>query len=289
MAHEVAGDLHLHTTASDGTDTLANRVSQAKEAGLAAFAVTDHDRISDDLGDRRLHREGVEVVTGVEARADIQDTKVEILGYYVDPAAESLGEILTDARRYRRARNREMVERLSDATGESYSYEGLRSEADGQLGRPHVAGALVERGVVDSVGEAFDEHLAPGGSSYVPMKRPHYERVLDAIHDAGGVASLAHPGRIRSDEAEVFVRKLCEAGLDAIEVWYPYGRSGPTRHSPIGVEEADSLAAELDILRTGGSDCHGQDSGKYRIGNTGVGTADLDALRDAANRRRPLD
>lgn len=270
-------DLHVHTTASDGTSTLEQRVSQALERGLDSLALTDHDRITGDLSERFHRREDVLVVTGVEIRADLAGSKIELLGYFVDPSSVPLQDTLSVARRYRRQRNRTLADRLSDEIEADVDYEALRDEAGGMLGRPHVARYLVERGVVDSVSRAFQEYLGPGGEAYVPMERLSHERVIEAIHAADGLVSLAHPGRIRSDRVPEMVAALADDGLDAIEVWYPYG-SDPT----VTVEETAALAAEHDLLETGGSDCHGPGSGKFRIGDVRVPAAEFDDLLRAA-------
>lgn len=279
---EGVADLHLHTTASDGTSTVDERLDQATDRGLDAIAITDHDRIPDELEDRVERRDDVELVTGVEVRADCLDTKVEVLGYFVDPSSRELAEVLSTARQYRRERNREMVERLAGETGLDLDYDALAASVDGGLGRPHLAERLVEAGVVDGIGPAFDEYLGSDGRAYVPMERVDHERVIAAIGAADGVASLAHPGRIRSDEVPAMVDRLVDAGLDGIEVRYPYGESGPDAYADVGVEAASRLAAEYDLLETGGSDCHGPGSGKFRIGDVRVTAGDHDALRAAA-------
>ena len=270
-------DLHIHTTASDGTSTFDQRISQAVERGLDAIAITDHDRITSDLSERVHRRDDILIVTGVEVRADLSGSKIELLGYFVDPVAETLDSTLSTARRYRRRRNRTLAERLTDETGLDVDHEELTDRAGGMLGRPHFARYLVERGVVDSVSEAFEEYLGPGGEAYVPMERLSHERVIDAIHAADGLVSLAHPGRIRSGQVPEMVDTLVDADLDAIEVWYPYGPD-PT----VTVEDAAALADEHGLLKTGGSDCHGPDSGKFRIGDVRVPAAEFDDLLRAA-------
>lgn len=124
---EGVADLHTHTTASDGTSTVGERITQARECGLEAVAVTDHDRIPDELDERSRTLEGVELITGVEVKAEIRDTKVEILGYYVDPGAEELNDLLERVRRYREERNRKVTERFVDVTGIETSYEEMLS------------------------------------------------------------------------------------------------------------------------------------------------------------------
>jgi predicted metal-dependent phosphoesterase TrpH len=270
-------DLHTHTHGSDGTDTLLERIDQAKARGLDAIAITDHDRILAELGPGSTREQGLDVITGVEIRADVFDTKVEILGYYVDPENPALEAVLEQAREYRRERNQQLVAAVTDATQLELDYETLREEVNGGLGRPHIASLLVEAGLVSSVGEAFEAYLAEGGACYVQMERVPATEVLDAIHAASGVASLAHPGRIRSDAVPEIVAELADAGLDAIETWYPYGES-----AAFTVQDAKRLAARHDLLMTGGSDCHGADSSKFRIGDVRVSQDVLEELATAA-------
>lgn len=279
-------DLHMHTTASDGTCSVAARCQQASERDLDVIAITDHDCIDESLDSPSETRDDVEVVTGVEVRAGLFGTKIELLGYFVDPDSAPLTELLERVRGYRRERNREMVQNIADVAGVDTTYEELAAEVDGALGRPHMADLLVEEGVVDSVGEAFGSYLATGGECYVQMERAPYDDVLDAIHAAGGAASLAHPGRIRADAGSVseMVETLADEGLDGIEAWYPYGRTaGDDDYADVGVEEALDLAEEYDLIPTGGSDCHGPDSGKFRIGEVRAPRETVGALRDAAN------
>lgn len=281
-------DLHLHTTASDGTDTLEERLVQAADRGLETIAITDHDRLDESFSSRRTTRRGIEVVAGVEVRADVDGTKVEILGYFVDPVNPTLVDILGRARQYRIDRNREMVERLEAELDLGLGFESLREEADGQLGRPDVARELLKAGVVETIGEAFDRFLGPKGSAYVPMERVPSAEVLEAIKSAGGVASLAHPGRIRTDQdrAVEIVETLAETGLDGIEVWYPYGRSSEDdAYAGFTVEDAAELADTYDLLPTGGSDCHGTESDKYRIGDVRMPARAYGDVLDLAERR----
>lgn len=287
MPREGVADLHTHTTASDGTSTVKERVEQARERGLEALAVTDHDRIPDELDGRSRTLGGLELITGVEVKAEVSGTKVEVLGCYVDPAASELREILGKVRGYRENRNRKMTRKFVDVTGIDTSYDEMRNRARGGLGRPHFARMLVDEGLVNSVSEAFDEYLGEDDDVYVPSERVDHESVVRAIHDAGGVASLAHPGRIDvgTEEVHAMVEEMVDKGLDGIEVWYPYGEIASERGSDVGVEEALELADENDLLRTGGSDCHGEGSDKFRIGEVRVPAEDLERLRRAAEGR----
>jgi len=283
-------DLHLHTTASDGTVDLDTRVDQAGDVGLSAIAVTDHDVIADALTRRTTIRDGLEVIAGVEVRADCLDTKVEILGYFVDPTDETLGRTLERARDFRVERNRDLVANVAVETGLDVTYESLAADVEGGLGRPHVAQLLVDQGIVDSIGAAFDKYLGEEGACFVPMERHPHEHVIDAIHAAGGVTSLAHPGRIRATAETVreIVVRLSETGLDGIEVAYPYAADRSPDYADVDVAAAADMATEFDLLPTGGSDCHGPGSGKFRLGDVRVSEAELDAIRERAETRRPI-
>lgn len=282
-------DLHMHTTASDGTSSVEERVDQARERDLAAIAITDHDRIPADLEDRVTHRGVLELVTGVEVRAEIRDTKIELLGYYVDPGDEQLQRMLETVRGYRVERNRAIIDRLHAETSIPHTFDDVRSIADGQVGRPHFARMLVDEGVVDSIGDAFDEYLGTDGAAFVPMQRVPAPEVLETLQDAGGVVSLAHPGRIRTDDVEPIVDNLVDDGLDAIEVPYPYGEAPATGYADVSVADAADIAETRELLWTGGSDCHGPGSENYRIGTVRLSRSHLDALRERAHERRPLE
>jgi predicted metal-dependent phosphoesterase TrpH len=281
-------DLHIHTTASDGTCSVEERVSQALDQNLEAIAITDQDTISTDIHSRVTSRKGVELIAGVEVRADVDGTKVELLGYYIDPGNEELLDILEQVRKHRRERNRRIIEQLHEVTCLNKSYQALRSDIDGILARPHIAEVLINEGIVSSISEAFEQYLATGGEAFIPMKRIPAADVINAIKGAGGVVSLAHPGRIRTDSPRDVIKNLTTAGLDAIEVAYPYDSSPSEGYSGVTVSDAVTFAREFDLLETGGSDCHGPVSGKYRIGEVRLNRTHLNTLRNQANNRRGL-
>jgi len=285
---EGVADLHMHTTASDGTCSVEDRLTQALERDIEAIAITDHDTISGEISDRITHEEDIELIAGVEVRADVQRTKVELLGYYVDPADVRLRAVLEQVRDYRRERNRQIVSRLQNLTVLDQSYETVRNRAEGLLGRPHIANLLVKEEIVDSVGEAFGTYLGGDGVAFVPMERVPATEVLEAIQGAGGIVSLAHPGRVRTDDIEGIVAKLVAEGIDAIEVPYPYDSAPSDKYADVSVADAAEFAATHDLLWTGGSDCHGPDSGKFRIGDVRITRERLDALRQRAAERRRL-
>ena len=224
---EGIADLHMHTVASDGTCSVAERSQQARECGLDAIAITDHDSVSAEISNRQTVNNGIKLIAGVEVRADVQGTKIELLGYYIDPDDERLDSMLTEIRDYRRDRNQRILSRLRETTSFDRPYEDIRGEADGILGRPHIARILVEEGIVNSIDSAFDEYLANNKTAFIPMKRVPAHEVIDAIKHAGGVVSLAHPGRVRTESIGDIIDELVEVGLDGIEVQYPMMKHRP--------------------------------------------------------------
>lgn len=278
-----AADLHLHTTASDGTDTLQERVSDAAEKGLDCIAVTDHDTLNPDVSWRSREMEGVEVISGAEIKAGLNGRKIEILGYFLDPSDEALQDLLARIDRYRNERMREMIEKTNELVESTITFEEVKAQSDSTIGRPHLARVLVEKGEAGSVGEAFEKFIASDREGYVETEKISAAEVIETIHDNGGVTSLAHPGRsFPADEALGQVRQLKGSGLDAIEVPYTYDQlrevSSSTIHFTAG--KAREIAEELDLLATGGTDCHGSQSSKYFLGDIRLPYRHVERLKD---------
>lgn len=277
-------DLHMHTVASDGTDTVDERVEQARERDIDCIAITDHDTLTDELDDRYEVRQGVEVVTGAEIKAGLDGTKVEVLGYFLDPSDERLDEVFETIERFRHERMEAMIERVNTMIDDDITFDAVAAKADATIGRPHLARTLVEYGAVDSVGEAFEEYIGDDCHGYVETEKLDVEEVIEVIHENGGVASLAHPGRsLDPDNAYDKMEDLVEAGLDAIEVPYTYDRMREERYS-FGAELARELAQEYDLLVTGGSDCHGSDSDKFFLGDVRLPYRHVEALKERRER-----
>ncbi len=282
------GDIHLHTTASDGTCSVDDRLRQAKEHNLEVIAITDHDTIPETLDDRSKHIDNIQVITGVEVRAGVWNTKAELLGYYIEPTDDRLRSVLKEVREYRQNRNRRIIDRLNEVADLDVTYEEMKADTDGILGRPHIANVLVEQDLAGSIGAAFDRYLGAEGEAFVPMERIPAREAIEAIKGAGGVVSLAHPGRIRAANIEGILDDLISDGLDAIEVRYPYDDAPDEGYADVDVQDAAALAERFDLLWTGGSDCHGPGSEKFRIGNVRLRRDHLQAIREVANERRKL-
>jgi len=278
-----AADLHLHTTASDGTDTLDERVADASGKGLDCIAVTDHDTLNPDVSWRSRTIDGVEVISGAEIKAGLNDRKIEILGYFLDPDDGRLQELLDRIDRYRNERMREMIQKTNELVESTITFEAVQAQSDSTIGRPHLARVLVEKGEADSVGEAFEKYIASDREGYVETEKVSAAEVIETIHDNGGVTSLAHPGRsFPRDEALDEARQLKDADLDAIEVPYTYDQLREVSSSTIyfTAGRARRIAEELDLLISGGTDCHGSESSKYFLGDIRLPYRHVERLKD---------
>ena len=272
-------DLHLHTTASDGTQRIAELAGRAVLFGLSTIAITDHDTISPELTERVGEIQGVEVITGVEIKVDFDGVRGELLGYFTDPRAPLLQELFSFMQRARRERMAEMVERCRDRAGLDITAEEVGALAAGSVGRPHLAQLLVERGVVGSMREAFDRLLAKGRPCYVALDKPGFRQGAAAVHAAGGVTSIAHPCLMEVGDWEGFLARVHPEGVDGVEAFYPYELARSRLH--VLPAELTRLAREEGLLLTGGSDDHGPGSVKEAFGAMRVSIQYVDALKRA--------
>lgn len=243
-------DLHLHTTASDGLLPPRVLVQRAAAAGLTTIAVTDHDTVGGlrEAADAGAEL-GVRVVPGIEITAVENQRDVHVLGYFFDPGSTALTGFLQVQRSDRIRRVREISARLA-GLGYPIEIEPLVEAAargGGSIGRPAVADALVAAGHSVDRDDAFARLLGRGCPAFVPRTGVAGAAVLETIHAAGGIASLAHPGIATDDE---LIEALAAVGLDAIEVWH-------SDHSPRQQTYYAALADRLGIARSGGSDYHG--------------------------------
>ncbi len=257
-------DLHLHTTASDGTQDIPTLVSRAAAQGLSTIAITDHDTISKDLTERVTQISGMEVITGVELKVDYDGVPGELLGYFIDPLSEPMTSLFKFMRSARQERMAEMVKRCRERARIDVSFEEVENLAKGSIGRPHLAKVLVDKGAVKTMREAFDRLIGSNGTCYVMLKRPKFREATKAIHAAHGMASVPHPCFIAIDDWDLFSDKLLAAGVDGIESFYPYAEGDSRLH--ITPEAVREIAIQKGFLLTGGSDDHGPNSVKERLG-----------------------
>ncbi len=261
-------DLHAHSLYSDGEHTPAAVAAMARDAGLSAFALTDHDCL-DGLEEFTAAADGFEAVCGVEVSARRNDTDVHLVGLFIAPGDALLRRRLADLAGARLERTRGMVDRLQGLGIPITEDLVARHSRKGTVGRPHVALALVELEAVGTVDEAFRRYLRPGCPGYVPKPGPAPAEGIAWIHDAGGVAVLAHPGPMHHDE---WIPDLAADGLDGLEIWHP-------KHHPGQRKAYLMLARDLDLVPSGGSDYHGPSVGDALVGQEPVPPEILDRLR----------
>jgi len=273
-------DLHLHTTASDGTQSLTDMVARARAAGLACVAITDHDTLSPELQGRVRTLHGVEVITAVELKADFEGVTGELLGYFVDPLAPRLRELLAWMEEARQQRMERMVEKCREA-GLDIAMEDVRRQAAGNLGRPHLARALVECGVVRESDEAFERLIGRGRPCFVSLEKTTVMEAVEILHDAGGAVSVAHPCLMRVADWNAFLDSLAAIGVDALETVYPY-RTSPTTQLTIAPELLAATARQRGFLVTGGSDDHGLGSTKAPLGQIRLPYEHVEELKRVA-------
>jgi predicted metal-dependent phosphoesterase TrpH len=244
-------DLHTHTTASDGRATPVELVASAARAGVTVLAVTDHDTTAGcDSAASACAASGVEFVPGIEITAVRDGGDVHILGYFIDRASSAFHAFLAGQRRHRIDRLRQMVERLAEYGIVLDAEELLRPARDDaaiSAGRPWIARALVAGGHVATTNEAFDRWLAKGRPAFVARPGAPPADVIGRIHDAGGLASLAHPGLVRHDE---WIAGFVAEGLDAIEAYH-------SEHDVAATARYVAMASALGVAVSGGSDYHG--------------------------------
>ncbi|GMV50068.1 PHP domain-containing protein [Nitrospirales bacterium NOB] len=276
-------DLHLHTTHSDGSFSTREVMTFAKQAGVSALAITDHD-IVDGIPEAIAAGQelSIEVVPGVEISSRFQGSELHILGYFINWRDTVLNERMARLRAGRHERNPRIVQRLNEL-GIDITYDEVRALAGTEsVGRPHIARVLMEKKIVSSAKEAFDRYLANGRPAYVDRELPEPEEAVQWIREAGGIPVLAHPTWVRTsaEGLRTLLGQLKAQGLGGIEVHY-------STHTPSQTTEYLELAKLHDLLVTGGSDFHGltKPDIEVGIGRGGLKVPEklLEPLRQAAS------
>ncbi len=255
-------DLHAHTTASDGTMSPNKLVILAKEHGIEAIAITDHDTV-DGIPEAIAtgEREGVEVVPGLELSVEHNPGSMHILGLLIDHENEQLNDALREIQASRSTRNPKIIDKLNEFGLDLSIEEVEKISGGGQLGRPHIAAALIQKGYVRTVQEAFDKYLKKGASAYFERHRLTREETVDMIHGAGGLVIIAHPGTlgVNGQQLDSLLQELKDVGFDGIEVFY-------NNHSQIEEDRLMQAADKFGFLISGGTDFHGENKPAIKIG-----------------------
>ena len=246
----MAGDLHTHTIFSDGSYSPEELVAAAKKIGLHYLGITDHDTVD---GVRHLYENGlypgrgVNIIPGVELSANHPERDIHLVGYNIDIYNEALSEMIDKIIEARWERFSEIIKILQTKKYNIREADVLKTAGTSRsIGRSHIARTLVKVGAFKSVREAFEKMLGKGGSAYVPRYLPEVDEIIDVIHQAGGLAVLAHPKLIGDD---TLVETLCSK-VDGLEVYYPC-------HRPDEIQHYFFLAKRFNLLISGGSDFHG--------------------------------
>lgn len=274
-------DLHMHSTASDGSLSPTELVGQVKLAGLSAMALTDHDTIGGCVeAAAAAAAAGIDFIPGIEISCEFpRPGTMHLLGYGVDIHSPILHELTRRLISGRTERNTRILGLLQGA-GIDVTEQELLAQADGgTVGRPHLAAILVRKGFVKSVQEAFNLYLGQGGKFYIDKETTTSRQAIEMIHASGGIAVLAHPIQLRTEnDAQLMtvIKSLADQGLDGIEVIH-------SDHNDAYIEKLEAIARKMGLLATGGSDFHGSSKPSISLGRAGGGRGN----EQGAGRRIP--
>ncbi len=273
-------DLHLHTNFSDGTFSPEELVLEAQKAGLCCIALTDHDTVE---GCARAAAAAaavrMECIPALELTAEHDDNELHVLGYFVNIHHERLLSEIARFQTGRQHRIHQMVARINEM-GVPLQAESVFALANCKSpGRPHVARALTKAGLVRNLDEAFDRFLKKGRPAWVPKSKISALDAIELIHQAGGLAVMAHPGLNRTDEV---IPALVEFGMDGIECFH-------TKHSTVMAERYLEIADKYHLLITGGSDCHGFSKNKPLIGTIKLPYSHVEKMKERLEARKGVE
>ncbi len=264
-------DLHTHTTASDGRLEPRQLVELAHRIGLRAIAITDHDTVAGlEEGIAAGHEFGVEVIPGIELSTEDNGNDIHMLGYFIDHRNKDFIEILRYFQSIRLERARKIISKLKDLGVEITIDEVIEIAGNSaSIGRPHIAQAILNRGYVSDIQEAFDKYIGADSPAYVPKYKLPTVEGTSFLYKAGGIPVIAHPGLSTTPD---YVEFLARNGhIRGIEVWHP-------EHTPEQVMEYYRLAEKYGLIKTGGSDFHGI-PGKSKLGQVSVAYVSVAALK----------
>lgn len=269
-------DLHLHTNYSDGVKTPSELLEMVKEKKLAVFSITDHDNINGFKKMKTLLSENDPVlISGVEVSTTHDGADMHILAYLFDPDNRQLNDSLDEFQKRRHRRGIKMVEKLNEMNVPLEYSEVEEQAAGGSIGRPHVALALLRKDLVSYYEEAFIKYIGDGKPAYVPKENFTPKEAIDIIHQAGGLAVLAHPG---INNKEQYLDLLLEYGIDGIECYH-------SSHRQSDVDRYINLAKRHRLLISGGSDYHGIENRYGVVGSQRVPYKYYEALIEAKQSR----
>ncbi len=263
-------DLHLHTNFSDSTFSPQQLVEEAKKAGLYCIAVTDHDIVSGIAPAKEIASDSLEVIPGIELSAEIGSKEIHILGYFIDTEYSRLQEEIKKINLIRRERVYEMLDKLRKLGVDLEPDDVFNIASQGSISRLHIARAMVLKGKVANIYEAFSRYIGNKGPAYVGKFSLTPEDAIQLIKEAKGIAVLAHPQVSNCDE---LLPSFIKAGLRGLEVYYP-------EHSEVVVKYYLQVADRYGLLVTGGSDCHGEAKSGVTVGKVAIPYALVEKLKE---------
>lgn len=278
---EGRADLHVHSTASDGSVAPEDIPALALKAGLRAVAITDHDAVEGvQVAREAAEGTGLEVVSGVEltayvpGREEESDIEVHVLGLFIDPGHQGLCERLETLRDVRVRRIKQMSKKLQEM-GFSIEDADVLARGSGSVGRMHLAQEMVASGVCDNIRQAFNRYIGRDCPAYVPKEQITPAQAVELVRAAGGCAVFAHPGQ--TPEASRLIEELAPAGLHGVEVHYPF-------HTDRQERDLMEQVRRLGLVVSGGSDFHGAPKPEVRVGQETISMVDVERLRKVAGR-----
>lgn len=247
-------DLHIHTLYSDGVFSPEKIVDTAIDVGLQAIALTDHDnilsyKVAKDYLKKGNKEDKLEIIQGIEVNTLYKNYEVHILGYLMDVTNSDFQELLKVQQQARIKQTKEILSLLAKKEGIRIKFDDIKKQVapGGSIGRPHIAKAITNAGGTTSVMEAYAKYIHDDSPVYVQRKTVSPQDAVEIIYDAGGVPVIAHPHDL--DIAESLIKELMQYGLRGIEAYH-------RKHTPACVEYFSSMAEELGLIVTGGSDFH---------------------------------
>ena len=247
-------DLHIHTLYSDGVFSPEKIVDTAIDVGLQAIALTDHDnvlsyKVAKDYLKQTGKDDKLEIIQGIEVNTLYNNYEVHILGYFMDVTNSDFQNLLKTQQQARVKQTKEIISLLSKKEGIKIKFEDIKKQVaeGGSIGRPHIAKAITNAGGTNNVMDAYAKYIHDDSPVYVQRKTVSPQDAVEIIYDAGGIPVIAHPHDL--DIAEELIKELMQYGLRGIEAYH-------RKHSPACVEYFSSMAEELGLIVTGGSDFH---------------------------------
>lgn len=274
-------DLHIHTTASDGTFSPSEMVEYAKSKNIVAVAITDHDTIAGIEEGLIAGKElGIEVIPGIEFSTEIDEISFHIVGLFLDYKDKALLELTEQIQNARYNRAKMIIEKVNALNvGPGITLQEVEESANGLIGRPHIASIMIKKGYAKAMDEIFDKFLERGGPCYVPRFKLRPQEAVSIIAKMNALPILAHPGLIpKGFNFDEFLEDLKKFGLAGIEVIYP-------THTPDQRKFFRKLAKKFDLLESGGSDCHGERGNGPYIGRTKIPYHRLQKMKDRFGRK----